>query len=320
MRRGLSAASGSSSPSVVRGRLPRTSRRRPFKTSATALATPRTPPASCEPAYRSAIWLSSASITASRSRSSSVSPTADPSRPDANGSHNGQGGSAAMSVAARGPASVRVGDVHVNEAGGSPMRLPHPSPALVIACLALLLAAGGVSYATVKGGGTGTPVNILDPSNGTLAAKVDSSGALKTNANVTGGKVALAAPAQPWRASQEFGGGSLPQGFVAGPFAGTINITSISISLAAGSAATDTANVSLAGWRAPGGAADCSYSSDLPDGILWQIPEITGATPLVVTFPTPLQYRPPAGSKACLSIALLPGSTPASANLSGFYG
>src|SRR5581483_8456478 len=303
MRRGLSAASGSSSPSVVRGRLPRTSRRRPFKTSATALATPRNPPASCEPAYRSAIWLSSASITASRSRSSSVSPTADPSRPDANGSHNGQGGSAAMSVAARGPASVRVGDVHVNEAGGSPMRLPHPSPALVIACLALLLAAGGVSYATVKGGGTGTPVNILDPSNGTLAAKV-----------------ALAAPAQPWRASQEFGGGSLPQGFVAGPFAGTINITSISISLAAGSAATDTANVSLAGWRAPGGAADCSYSSDLPDGILWQIPEITGATPLVVTFPTPLQYRPPAGSKACLSIALLPGSTPASANLSGFYG
>src|SRR5581483_1281740 len=275
MRRGLSAASGSSSPSVVRGRLPRTSRRRPFKTSATALATPRTPPASCEPAYRSAIWLSSASITASRSRSSSVSPTADPSRPDANGSHNGQGGSAAMSVAARGPASVRVGDVHVNEAGGSPMRLPHPSPALVIACLALLLAAGGVSYATVKGGGTGTPVNILDPSNGTLAAKVDSSGALKTNANVTGGKVAPAAPAQPWAASEDLAiGGAPPEKVIAGPTTAAIDITSISLSMSDTAGADWIENVRLMFYVFPGSASACAGSPTFVT-TLWHLPRIT---------------------------------------------
>jgi len=52
-----------------------------------------------------------------------------------------------------------------------------PSPALVIACLALLLAAGGVSYATVKA--TGSAVNVVDPVTAANAARVDSAGKLE---------------------------------------------------------------------------------------------------------------------------------------------
>src|SRR4051812_26658372 len=54
------------------------------------------------------------------------------------------------------------------------MRLP--SPALVVACIALLLAAGGVSYAAVKA--TGTSVNIVDPTTATSVAKVSARGEL----------------------------------------------------------------------------------------------------------------------------------------------
>jgi len=61
------------------------------------------------------------------------------------------------------------------------MRLPHPSPTLVIACLALLLAAGGVSYATVKA--TGQAVNITDPNSAGNVAKVDGSGRLMVGDN-----------------------------------------------------------------------------------------------------------------------------------------
>jgi hypothetical protein len=56
------------------------------------------------------------------------------------------------------------------------MRPRPPSPALVIASLALLLAAGGVSYATVKA--TGTAANIVDPTTASNIAKVDGSGHL----------------------------------------------------------------------------------------------------------------------------------------------
>jgi hypothetical protein len=56
------------------------------------------------------------------------------------------------------------------------MQLRRPSPALVVACLALLLAAGGGAYAGVRT--TGNPVNIVDPVNGS-AARVSSNGLLK---------------------------------------------------------------------------------------------------------------------------------------------
>jgi hypothetical protein len=54
--------------------------------------------------------------------------------------------------------------------------------ALVVACLALLLAAGGGAYATVST--TGNPVNIVDPVSA-KAAQVSNTGALKVTGTVT---------------------------------------------------------------------------------------------------------------------------------------
>jgi hypothetical protein len=56
------------------------------------------------------------------------------------------------------------------------MRLRLPSPALVIACVALLLGAGGVAYGTTRA--TGQLVNVVDPGNAAQAAKVDATGHL----------------------------------------------------------------------------------------------------------------------------------------------
>jgi hypothetical protein len=53
------------------------------------------------------------------------------------------------------------------------MRFSLPSPALVVACVALLVAAGGVSYAA-----TGSSVNIVDPVTATSKARVSSAGKL----------------------------------------------------------------------------------------------------------------------------------------------
>ncbi len=75
------------------------------------------------------------------------------------------------------------------------MRLP--SPALVIACLALLLAAGGVAYGTTVA--TGQLVNIVDPNNAAQAAKVAPGGFLQVGdgsgpLTVDGGVTAREAP------------------------------------------------------------------------------------------------------------------------------
>jgi hypothetical protein len=62
----------------------------------------------------------------------------------------------------------------------------------------------GSALATV-----GQTVNISDHSASAYFAKVDSSGALKTTAAVTG-KVAPVAPASPWRASYVVSGTAFP--------------------------------------------------------------------------------------------------------------
>lgn len=46
----------------------------------------------------------------------------------------------------------------------------------VVACLALLLAAGGTAYGTVQA--TGSAVNVVDPTHAAQIAKVDASGRL----------------------------------------------------------------------------------------------------------------------------------------------
>ena len=54
------------------------------------------------------------------------------------------------------------------------MHLSRPSPALVIACLALLLGAGGSAVAATTL--TGTAVNLVDATNAARVAHVDSAG------------------------------------------------------------------------------------------------------------------------------------------------
>jgi hypothetical protein len=86
------------------------------------------------------------------------------------------------------------------------MKRRLPSPALVIACLALLLAAGGVSYATVKV--TGSAVNIVDGTTASRIAHVDATGKLEVGdgsgpLTVNGG--VLAAPAAPASLFRVFG-------------------------------------------------------------------------------------------------------------------
>src|SRR5262249_45024205 len=63
------------------------------------------------------------------------------------------------------------------------MRFPRPSVALVIAVLALLLAAGGSAFATVKL--TGSAVNIVDATVATRVAHVSAAGALQVGGAVT---------------------------------------------------------------------------------------------------------------------------------------
>ena len=70
------------------------------------------------------------------------------------------------------------------------MRIPRPSPALVIATLALLLAAGGGAYAAVRA--TGSAVNIVDSANATRIAKVSASGAVQVGGTVTATQAAPA--------------------------------------------------------------------------------------------------------------------------------
>lgn len=63
------------------------------------------------------------------------------------------------------------------------MRRLRPSPALVVALLALLFALGGGAYAAVRS--TGSAVNIVDPSSAGNIAKVSSGGSLQVTGSVT---------------------------------------------------------------------------------------------------------------------------------------
>jgi len=194
------------------------------------------------------------------------------------------------------------------------MHLPQPSPALVLACLALLLAAGGVSLAAVKT--TGTAENIVDPVNAAQIAKVDPSGHLLVGDGAgpltVDGTVSARpqAPSSSWRASEDFHNSNV---FLVGPTASPIQITSISASLGASS---DSADIRLIGWHVDKTATSCATSGF--DGTFWHIPFFTGAAPLVVTFPTPLEYRPPNGTKGCLQLEGIGNA--GTFNASGFLG
>ncbi len=69
----------------------------------------------------------------------------------------------------------------------------------------------------------------------------------------------------------------------------------------------------------PSSATDCL--SGTLDATLWLIRDTgDGVTPLSFSFPTPLQYNPPANTKACLYAAVVSGGPTVRLNASGFYG
>jgi hypothetical protein len=157
----------------------------------------------------------------------------------------------------------------------------------------------------------GSTVNISDHSSSAYFAKVDSSGALKTTAAVTG-RVAPAAPASPWHASEDIQSGK----FIIGPSTAPIDITSVTLSTLAPSDSSP--EVYLFGDHVSSSATDCSGAAF--DVTLWHILNAGGpTTPVSVSFPTPLQFKPPANTKACV-FAYGPSVYQTTLNAVGFYG
>jgi hypothetical protein len=191
------------------------------------------------------------------------------------------------------------------------MHIRPPSPAMVISCLALLLALGGTSFAAVSA--TGNAVNIVDPVTAANKAKVDGTGKLQVAVNGTAGARPVA-PATPWFATIFVPPGATV--LLEGPRTSPINVTSLSASLSSVAAADDTAQFSLLAEHVPGSATTCA--NPLYDATLWFTPRLTASAPLVVSFPTPLQLTPPAGTKGCLFAQLAVSNTTVVFNASGF--
>ena len=169
----------------------------------------------------------------------------------------------------------------------------------------------GSALATV-----GQTVNISDHSANAYFAKVDSGGALKTTAAVTG-RVGMAAPASPWSATVDLEQFPVMPGVaIAGPSTAPIDITSVSISSFAPNGSGP--EVRLLALHVPSSATTCSGA--LFDKFLWRMADAGGlSTPLGVSFPTPLQWKAPTNTKACLFAYAGTGAT-TYLNASGFYG
>ena len=167
----------------------------------------------------------------------------------------------------------------------------------------------GSALATV-----GSTVNISDHSTSAFFAKVDSSGALKTTAAVTG-KVAPAAPASPWSASTTTSGVAAPGARLAGPSSVPINLTSVSLSTDA-SSGSGISTILYAAF-VPSSATTCGTPGSFEQ--VWRIVDLgDGTTPLSFTFPTPLQVTTSPGFKVCL-FAYSNTSSSTWANAVGFY-
>jgi hypothetical protein len=138
----------------------------------------------------------------------------------------------------------------------------------------------------------------------------DGSGPLTVDGTVSGRP---AAPASPWRASQDIQGQFI---FIAGPSSSPIDLTSLSISTDASSGAN--LNVYLDGAHVPSTATSCAGAT--LDGTIWHIRDAgDGVTPVSFALPTPLQWKPPSNTKACLAAEAATAST-TTINAVGFYG
>jgi hypothetical protein len=190
------------------------------------------------------------------------------------------------------------------------MRFRLPTPAFVIACLALVIALGGTSFAAVTA--TGSAVNIVDPVAAANKARVDASGKLQVAVNGTAGARPVA-PSTPWATDAQLMTGTAA--LLEGPRSAPINVTSLTLSLLRTAADTDKAFVALSASHVPASATTCSGA--VPDGSLWEIARLTASAPFTVSFPTPLQLVPPAGTRGCLFVSVVSDSN-VDVNASGF--
>jgi hypothetical protein len=93
-----------------------------------------------------------------------------------------------------------------------------------------------------------------------------------------------------------------------------INVTSISISISSSGSGVQ---VYLFAYHVPSTATSCS--ADAYDTTLWHVRDAgDGVTPVSFSFPTPLQWKPPPNTKACLQ-AVVNGAG-VTLNAVGFYG
>jgi hypothetical protein len=172
----------------------------------------------------------------------------------------------------------------------------------------------GTALATV-----GQTVNISDHSSSAYFAKVDSAGKLAVGDGSgplsVDGTVASrpVAPASPWSASEDIEFGIT---LLSGPSAVPIDVTSLSISTDASSGSN--LNVFLYARTVPSSATSCTSTTDA--GTLWHIRDLgDGATPFSFSFPTALQFKPPANTKACL-FGYAATNSVTTMNAVGFYG
>jgi hypothetical protein len=191
------------------------------------------------------------------------------------------------------------------------MRVPRPSPALVVAFLALLFALGGVAFAA-----TGSPVTIVDPSDARLAAKVDKGKLLVGDGGVpltVNGRMTVNATTPPgaffYSTPVNVGGEKL---LLDQPTTGAINITAIQV---ASMSHTSGAAVLLRGWST---TSDCAGARE-SQTTAYTATTFSGHPHHDVTFTSPLALRPRAGMKQCASVTIPAGwPGPAWVNVSGF--
>src|SRR2546423_5624520 len=152
------------------------------------------------------------------------------------------------------------------------MRLPRPTPALVIACVALLLAVGGGSYAVATS--TGSAVNIVDPTDPAQIAKVNSAGKLlvgdASGALTVDGTVFArpAKPTSPFSANGEPTPGN-PRLALVGPTSSPIDLTALSVSAVPPVPSGTAAVVHLLAWTVPGSATNCDTTPPTPASNVW---------------------------------------------------
>lgn len=175
------------------------------------------------------------------------------------------------------------------------------------------------AHVNTKGGLTTT---AIDPITG-KQARVDATGRLVVGDGggplTVDGSTRPLAPALPWS-----GRAILPNdtthGLLAGPVATTINLTSLTVTAFPSSGTVPSRSEFILVTQVVGPAAPCPATP--PSGSIVFDAGVSTDAPLVQTFPTALQLRPPAGQRGCLyGFALHAAPTGVVvASASGFFG